>query len=121
MIEQVALITRTLLIGSNRIFGTVKNHALPIMVLIVLPLLITVPVSRVHFQQDDITLQSIENPYDLNNDGFVSEADFIIYRDTLQKIDFDGNGQVDIFDQTRLAYQVVDVYTLYLPIIFKNR
>lgn len=59
--------------------------------------------------------------YDLNGDGLVSEADLHVYRDTLNRLDFDGNGTVDIFDQTLLAYQVDDAnpYQVYLPVILR--
>ena len=124
MIKLGATTTRKLLTGLRRIFGMRRKVLFIVILLIVIVLLITAFFIPVHYQPESIELQfSIQatSEYDLNGDGFVSEADLIIYRDTLHRIDFDNNGQVDIFDQTMLAYEVVDVNTLYLPIIFKNR
>lgn len=61
----------------------------------------------------------VVSPYDINGDGFISDDDAAIYAEMFKRLNFNGDSQVDIFDQTMLAGEIVKVYKVYLPIIFQ--
>ena len=63
--------------------------------------------------------------YDLTGDGWVTVADLDKYRELfnaglLDGLDFNGDGVVDIYDQTLLAYNVIEIQEIYFPIILRG-
>jgi len=62
----------------------------------------------------------VANPYDLNGDGFISDADAVVYTELFDRLNFNGYSQVDIFDQVMLASEMEPVVMIYLPVIYNE-
>lgn len=60
-----------------------------------------------------------DNPLDLNSNGFVDEGDAVIYAELFDRLNFNGDSQVDIFDQVILASEIEPMVKIYLPVVVK--
>ena len=97
-----------------------KRVAILIVLFFVIVLLIIISIMSAHYQQTTmLALPFAINPYDLSGDGLVTEADLIEYNKTFDRLNFNGDSQIDIFDQSLIAYAAIEAHKIYLPVVYK--
>lgn len=100
-----------------------KKIELPIWSVIIIAIVFMamgVIILRLSRPEPSMSLHSLSSSdYDLNGDGLVTGEDLDIYRDLFNRLNFDGSAQVDVADQSLLAYEVIVSHMVYLPVIFR--
>jgi hypothetical protein len=115
MKEPVVKIIGMFLTGSGKTFGIV---AIITMILIVCIWFMMTRFTYAPYQPEIFESQSM-NRYDLNGDGFVTQADTEIYKTMFNRLDFNGDAEVNIFDQVELAGMVEERHRVFLPVVMK--
>jgi hypothetical protein len=115
MRQQAVKIIQMFLIGSGAKFGT----KVVFITILIVPILFTAAhFTTVHYQPEIMRSQSLSR-YDLNGDGLVTEADIREYKAMFDRLNFNDDSQVDIFDQVELVRAVEDIHKVYLPVVTK--